>query len=147
MPFFKEKDMDMDAIYTFICKAHEGQVDKGGNDYILHPLAVASMVDTEEEKIVALLHDVVEDTTYTLKDLQKLGCSNTVIQAIEAITRKDGEPYYTYLDRVKQNPLAKVVKNADLKHNSDLSRITNPTKKDKDRVKRYSSYMKYLNED
>lgn len=86
-------------------KAHAGQFDKGGNPYIGHPLAVAEMVNTEEEKIVAFLHDVVEDSAFTLDDIKNLGFTKDIVNAIEAITKRDGETYSSYVLRVKTNLL------------------------------------------
>lgn len=115
--------------------AHKGQKDKGGNDYINHPLRVAELVEGEEEKMVAFLHDVVEDTRVTLEDLKSSGLSQSVIEAVDAITKRQGESYHDYIERLIQNPIALAVKIADIKHNVDLSRIPNPTKKDIQRTK------------
>ena len=124
--------------------AHCGQVDKGGNPYIEHPKTVAFLVSTKEEKIVAWLHDVVEDTDVTLSDLLTLFDYKTV-KAVEAITRKDGEDRKAYLARVKANPIATRVKIADLTHNSDLSRIKRPlTDEDIERRRRYQEEIEYL---
>ena len=107
-----------------ICKtAHAGQVDKGGNAYYLHPFSVADMCETETEKIVALLHDVLEDTDTTADDLAAYGFSNEVIEALIALTHDSKEPYLEYIKRVKENPIATIVKINDLRHNSDLSRL------------------------
>lgn len=125
-------------------EAHIGQVDKGGNPYICHPATVASLVETQDEKIVAWLHDIVEDTTVTLEDLRKFGFTDEIIDAVNAITRRQGESRKDYLNRVKQNPIAIQVKIADLKHNSDISRIPNPTSKDYERVKRYKREINEL---
>lgn len=115
--------------------AHKGQKDKGGNDYINHPLRVAELVEGEEEKMVAFLHDVIEDTRVTLEDLKSSGLSQSVIEAVDAITKRQGESYHDYIERLIQNPIALAVKIADIKHNVDLSRIPNPTKKDIQRTK------------
>lgn len=124
--------------------AHYGQVDKGGNPYINHPKTVASLVNTTDEKTVAWLHDVVEDTNIEIVDLYSL-FSVWVVAAVDAITRKPNEDRQVYLNRVKANPIARVVKLADLKHNSDLSRIKRPlTQKDFDRYNRYQEEIKFL---
>lgn len=124
--------------------AHYGQVDKGGNPYINHPKTVASLVSTTDEKTVAWLHDVVEDTNIEIVDLYSL-FSVWVVAAVDAITRKPNEDRQVYLNRVKANPIARVVKLADLKHNSDLSRIKRPlTQKDFDRYNRYQEEIKFL---
>jgi len=103
-------------------EAHRGQVDKCKEPYILHPLAVMTAMDTHAEKIVAVLHDVIEDTDHSLLDLNLEGFSENIIDAIDAITKRDNETYFEYINRVKENPLATKVKLADLKHNSLLER-------------------------
>ncbi len=134
----------MELALLMAVKAHKGQVDKGGNPYILHPIAVSNMMQSKEEKIVAILHDIVEDTDIFLSDLSEAGFSDEIVNAIDCITRRKEEAYITYLNRVKENKISKSVKRADLKHNMDLSRIKNPTKKDFDRVKRYQYYANIL---
>lgn len=107
-------------------KAHRTQVDKCGEPYINHPFTILAAVkgpNNFEEQIVAVLHDVVEDTTVTLDDLRKRGYSNDVVAAIDAISKRKGETYWAYIDRVKVNDLARKVKLADLTHNSDLERL------------------------
>ncbi len=126
--------------------AHYGQVDKGGQPYIEHPKAVASFVKTEDEKTVAWLHDVVEDTHITLGDLKSVGFPIYIVNAVDAITHRKGEDRQVYLDRVANNPIATQVKLADLKHNSDLTRIKNRPleQKDYDRMERYAREIKFL---
>lgn len=125
-------------------KAHAGQVDKAGVDYIQHPLYVASQVNTEQEKAVALLHDVIEDSDITAADLFASGLSNEVVTAVQILTKKKGQSYQEYLGKVKSNNLARVVKLADLKHNSDLSRLKSVTNTDYERVKKYKNAIYYL---
>ena len=127
-------------------EAHKGQVDKGGNDYILHLQAVADQLTTESQKVVAWLHDTVEDTNVTLGYLEAFGFGDEVINAIDAITKRKGESRKEYINRVSNNPLATIVKIADLKNNSDLSRINNRpvTNEDINRSKRYKKEMKWL---
>nr|WP_248628950.1 HD domain-containing protein [Enterococcus cecorum] len=127
--------------------AHKGQVDKAGVDYIQHPLFVASLVEGELAKTVALLHDVVEDSDWTLEDLRKEGLPEEVVQAVGILTKKRNEKYEEYILRVKQNPLARQVKLADLKHNSDLSRLANVTDRDRKRVAKYQKAIAYLSEE
>lgn len=124
--------------------AHRGQVDKAGRDYINHPITVAESLNTEEEQTVALLHDVVEDTDITLDDLRGRGFSDSIVAAVDCLTHRSGEPRDTYLRRIAENPLAVTVKLADLTHNSDLSRLANPTEKDLARAARYKREMEYL---
>ncbi|HEK9886143.1 TPA: HD domain-containing protein, partial [Streptococcus equi subsp. equi] len=111
-------------------KAHLGQVDKAGVDYIKHPITVASFVKTDEEKATAYLHDVIEDTSLTLLDLEEYDFPRSVIEAVDILTKKKGQDYQSYLNLVKTNKLARTVKLADLKHNSDLSRLSEVTNKD-----------------
>lgn len=123
--------------------AHRGQVDKMGTAYIEHPRAVASFVETETEKTVALLHDVLEDTYLTEDDLRPV-FGDEITDAVVALTRNDGEEYFAYIRRVKQNPLAIRVKLADLKHNTDRSRIDEPKESDFLRWDKYKKAMEIL---
>ena len=116
--------------------AHSGQVDKGGQPYINHPLAVAAKVDGDDLKVIALLHDVLEDTFVNYDTIANL-FGTRIADAVGALTRKDGETYEAFIERVCQNSLARVVKLADLEHNMDLSRIPNPGGEDLHRVEKY----------
>ncbi|SNG67257.1 metal dependent phosphohydrolase, HD region [Streptococcus pneumoniae] len=127
----------IDIALAIAKKAHAGQVDKAGIDYIQHPLYVASQVKTEQEKAVALLHDVIEDSDVTADDLLASGLSNEVVTAVQILTKKKGQSYQEYLEKVKSNNLARIVKLADLKHNSDLSRLKSVTNTDYERVKKW----------
>jgi (p)ppGpp synthase/HD superfamily hydrolase len=127
-------------------EAHAGQTDKAGLDYILHPQQVASMVTTDEEKAVALLHDIIEDTYVTASELLAKGLPDNVVEAVKALTKKDNQNYAAYLAGVKKNRLATAVKLADLKHNSDLSRLEKITQKDRDRAEKYRKAIEYLSE-
>ncbi|WP_077046312.1 HD domain-containing protein [Pseudomonas sp. KK4] len=117
--------------------AHAGQVDKGGSPYILHALRVMLKVTTLEERIVAVLHDVVEDCDISLEELRQEGFSETVLTAIASVTRVDGETYEDFIARAAQNPIGRVVKRADLEENSDISRIAQPSWDDLERVEKY----------
>ncbi|HHK6480548.1 TPA: GTP pyrophosphokinase [Streptococcus pneumoniae] len=134
----------IDIALAIAKKAHAGQVDKAGVDYIQHPLYVASQVNTEQEKAVALLHDVIEDSDITAADLFASGLSNEVVTAVQILKKKKGQSYQEYLGKVKSNNLARVVKLADLKHNSDLSRLKSVTNTDYERVKKYKNAIYYL---
>lgn len=118
-------------------KAHAGQRDKGGNPYILHPIRVMERCETELEKITAVLHDVLEDSEYTLEDLRKEGFADEILEALICLTHLEGEGYMEYIERVCKNPLATRVKYADLQDNMDLSRILHPTEKDYARLEKY----------
>ena len=134
----------VDLALSIARQAHEGQLDKAGVDYIEHPIYVASQVDTEEEKAVALLHDVIEDSSVTAEELLNAGLPETVVTAIQILSKKKGQDYQTYLENVKSNPLARVIKLADLKHNSDLSRLSSVTDKDLERLEKYKKASDYL---
>ena len=140
----KFESFQVQRAYEIAASAHAGQVDKAGKDYIFHPLTVASFVKTDDEKTVALLHDVVEDTSVTLQNLSDAGFSDAVVHAVDCVTKRDGEELQDYLQRVKSDRLATAVKLADLQHNSDLSRIPNPTEKDIARAERYRKEIAFL---
>ena len=124
--------------------AHAGQTDKAGLDYILHPLQVAAEMTTDEEKAVALLHDIIEDTDVTASELLAKGLPDNVVEAVEALTKKHNQNYAAYMAGVKKNRLATAVKLADLKHNSDLSRLEKITQKDRERAEKYRKAIEYL---
>lgn len=120
---------------------HAGQVDKGGHPYILHPLSVMSKVKTIDEKIVAVLHDVIEDTNMTIEALHLSGFGEHILEALVALTKIDGEAYNDFIKRLYSNKLALAVKIADIKENMDLTRIEHPTEED---FKRFLKYKKII---
>lgn len=124
--------------------AHKGHVDKGGHAYILHPLRVMYNVDGIEEKIVAVLHDVVEDSNYTFADLEQEGISLNCIEALMLLTHEKHIPYIDYIKRISANSIAKTVKLADLRDNSDSSRLVEITDEDKERLKKYGIAIDFL---
>ena len=109
----------LDVAVNLARSAHAGQRDKLGVSYICHPLAVMRRVTTDDEKIVAALHDVVEDTAVTLDYLRTLGFADHVVAAVDAITKRKGEPLAESMARVASDPLALIVKRADISHNAD----------------------------
>jgi len=125
-------------------QAHDGQIDKAGKPYISHPLTVMAQMDTIESKIVAVLHDAIEDSDLTIADLVKQGFPEFIIEAIAAITKLDGELYENYILRVRSNAIALKVKIADITHNMDISRIVNPTAKDFQRLEKYEKVLAQL---
>ncbi len=125
----------------FCFEAHKEQVDKSGIPYVFHPFHLAEQMETEETTIVALLHDVVEDTEFTLEDLRKKGFSEAVCRAVSLMTHADGVEYMDYVAAIKENPIAKAVKLADLKHNSDLTRLDVIDEK---ALKRREKYLKAI---
>ena len=126
-------------------EAHEGQFDKAGRDYIGHPLRVMEMGKTENEKIVGVLHDVIEDTDWTFERLAEEGFSDEVIAALKCITKtSENENYDDFIDRVKKNPLAVAVKINDLTDNMDIRRLPYLSDKDVKRLKKYLKAYKRL---
>lgn len=125
-------------------QAHKGQLDKGGNPYILHPQAVAAALDSTENKIVAYLHDVVEDTEITLEDLKEMGFTYRIVNSIRILTKSKDISYEDYLKSVKKDSNAWHVKMADIKHNMDISRIPEPTAKDFARIEKYKKALAFL---
>ena len=126
---------------------HKGQVDKAGVDYFSgHITSVVNGVDTVEEKIVAYLHDILEDTELSYLDLMVLEFSDKVINAVMFLTKDKKEKYEDYLKRVKNNELARAVKLSDLTNNMDLSRLKEITEVDKKRLEKYKKAYKYLKE-
>ena len=104
-------------------EAHKDQVDKTGVPYVFHPFHVAEQMKDEATTVVALLHDVVEDTDYTLDDIAAEGFGQDIVDAVALMTHEDDVPYLDYVAKLKSNPIARAVKLADLAHNSDLSRL------------------------
>ncbi|MGN1014550.1 MAG: HD domain-containing protein [Butyricicoccus sp.] len=104
-------------------QAHHGQVDKSGVPYIFHPIHVAEQMNDENSTTAALLHDVVEDTEWTLEDLKREGFAPEVLEAVRLLTHDPAEPYLDYVRRLGGNPIARAVKLADLRHNSDPTRM------------------------
>ena len=131
---------DVEAAKALATRAHSGQTDKAGLPYITHPERVAGRLDTPEEQVVGWLHDTVEDTEVTLSTIEsQFGPEPTA--AVDAISRREGETWSEYLDRVQENPVARAVKISDLIDNSNLGRIPVVTMKD---VKRQAKYNKAL---
>lgn len=126
-------------------QAHQGQFDKAGRDYIGHPLRVMEMGKTENEKIVGILHDVIEDTDWTFEMLAEEGFSDEVIAALKCVTKtSENENYDDFIDRVKKNPLAVTVKINDLTDNMDIRRLPYLSDKDVKRLKKYLKAYKRL---
>ena len=117
--------------------AHAGTVDKAGAPYLLHPLRVMLSVDDAEERIVAVLHDVIEDSEWTLEGLAAEGFSGAIIEALDCLTKRDGEAYDDYIDRVAQDRIATRVKLADLTDNMDVRRLADIDDADCRRLARY----------
>ena len=129
-------------------EAHKGQFDKSGKDYIGHPLRVMDMGKTEEEKIVGVLHDVIEDTDWTYETLAEEGFSKEIIDALRCVTKlSENENYDDFIERIKKNPLAVAVKINDLSDNMDIRRLPYLSDKDVKRLKKYlKAYKKLIGE-
>jgi len=138
----------LDRAIRIAVKAHKGQTDKYGNPYILHPMRVMGMGRTDEEKIVGILHDVVEDTDWTFDDLREEGFSERVIAALDCVTkRSDDEDYDEFVARTRTNALAIRVKLNDLTDNMDSRRMGEVKEKDIKRLNKYLRAYKLLSAD
>jgi (p)ppGpp synthase/HD superfamily hydrolase len=127
----------LEEAIALAAQAHRGQVDKAGQPYVLHLLRVMFRVETEQERIVAVLHDLVEDTGYTFDDLRALGYPAEIVEALDCVTRRPEESYEQFVDRAAVNPIARRVKLADLEDNMDIRRYTSLTERDLARLQRY----------
>ena len=152
--------MNLEKAIKIAVEAHTGQVDKGGNPYILHPLRVMLSLDTEAERIVGVLHDVVEDCEgWTWERLREQGCSDEIIEALKSVSKTPEEEkqfkkmddpnekldhYLEFIKRAKFNKIGRNVKAADIKDNLDISRIDDITESDSDRLNRYKAALKML---
>lgn len=127
----------LERAISIAVEAHRGQKDKNGKPYILHPISVMGKVDTESEKIVAVLHDVVEDTDWTFDDLKKEGFPQEIIDALDGVTKREGEEYEDFVNRSAKNPISRRIKLADLEDNMDVRRMLVTTDKDLARLRKY----------
>ena len=127
-------------------RAHKEQTDKSGIPYVFHPIHLAEQMGDEDTAVVALLHDVVEDTDYTLEDLRAMGFNQNVIEAIRLMTHAEGVPYLDYVAKIKENHIARAVKLADLAHNSDLTRLDTVDEKAIARAQKYAQAIRLLEE-
>lgn len=134
----------LERAIAIAAQAHEGQIDKGGQPYILHPLRVMLRMHSEAGRIVAVLHDVVEDSNCSLDELRAEGFSEEVITALAAITRQAGEGRIEAAKRAARHPLARAVKLADNADNADLTRIPAPSEKDLARMDEYRKVRELL---
>ncbi|MGI6231820.1 MAG: HD domain-containing protein [Prevotella sp.] len=125
-------------------KAHKGQVDKAGEIYVFHPIRVAQRCETDDEKIVALLHDTIEDTDVTEDYLIEQGFPMEIVDAVLGVTREEKETYEEFIRRCALNPLSRKVKLHDLEDNMDVRRLKELTEKDMDRLNKYLRAYRYL---
>jgi len=155
MPTRDSREGNCIMIYTAMTKkalklcfqAHKEQTDKSGMPYVFHPFHLAEQMEDEITTTVALLHDVVEDTSCTLSDLRDMGFPDTVLDAITEMTHDKSVPYLEYVAKLKENPVARTVKLADLRHNSDLSRLDVVDGKALSRVEKYRKAISILEEE
>ena len=139
---------DMTKLALRLCyDAHRNQLDRGELPYVYHPLHLAEQMHDESTIIVALLHDVIEDTKYDLEDLERRGFGREVLDALALLTHDDSTCYMDYIAAIRDNPIARTVKLADLKHNSDLSRLNKITPEDRQRVRKYQRAQAILEDD
>jgi hypothetical protein len=138
--------LTLERAIALATEAHAGQTDKAGAAYILHPLRVMLAQESDEARIVGVLHDVVEDTPVTLDHLTAMGASDAVLQGLEAVTRRRDESYEAFVARAGADPLGRPVKTADLRDNMDLTRIAAPTERDHARLDRYRAALAALGE-
>jgi (p)ppGpp synthase/HD superfamily hydrolase len=128
----------LERAIAIAAEAHAGQVDKAGAPYVLHPLRVMLRLSTPEERMVAVLHDVCEDCPgWTFDRLRGEGFHDRVIEALQSVTKRDGEDYEAFVTRAAASPIGRRVKLADLHDNCDLSRIAQPTERDHERIGKY----------
>ena len=129
-------------VLVLATNAHAGQFDRGGTPYIMHPLKVMHYLKTDDEELqcVALLHDVIEDTTMTWNDLREAGCTPRVLAAVNALTKMPGQSYDEYKEGVFANEDAMRVKTCDLRHNTDIRRLKGVTQKDIERIAKYNQF-------
>ena len=139
----KEEELLEKAIGIAV-EAHRGQRDRYGLPYILHPVRVMCRLESTAGKIVGILHDVVEDTDWTFKDLEKEGFPAAIIEALDSVTKREGEAYEDFVKRSASNPLGRKVKIADLEDNMDVRRLLLVTDKDTARLQKYFKAWHFL---
>lgn len=132
-----------DAV-SIAARAHRGQKDKAGASYLLHPLRMMLRMDTEAAMMAAVLHDVVEDTEWTLERLREAGFSDEVLEAVDCLTHREGESYEQFVERVRANPIARQVKIADLEDNMNVRRINQLGPRDLERLEKYHRAWRVL---
>ncbi|MBR4872836.1 MAG: GTP pyrophosphokinase [Clostridia bacterium] len=127
-------------------EAHKDQLDKSDMPYVFHPFHLAEQMTDEVTTIVALLHDVIEDADYTLENLREMGFPEAALEAIALMTHAPDVPYMDYVAKIKTNPVARAVKLADLRHNSDETRLDYVTPRDEARAEKYKKAIAFLEE-
>jgi (p)ppGpp synthase/HD superfamily hydrolase len=137
----------LERAISIAAEAHAGQADKAGERYILHPLRVMLALSTDDERIVGVLHDVVEDCAgWSFDRLRAEGFSEAVVSGIAAVTRNSDEDYFAFVRRAAQHPIGRTVKLADLRDNSNFERIAKPSAADRERLDRYRRAIDMLDQ-
>ena len=137
--------MNLERAIEIAQEAHKGVKDRGGHDYIHHPIRVMHAMSNDQEKIVAILHDVVEDSDWTFERLKEEGFEDSVIESLRCVTKySEEEDYQEFIKRAATNKIATKVKMADIEDNLDLSRLGTLTEKDLTRIEKYKKALKYL---
>ena len=136
---------ELEVAIALACQAHRGQVDKAGEPYVLHPLRIMLRLRTQRERVIAVLHDVVEDSELTLDDLRARGFSQDVIAAVDCLTHRPDESYDAFIERVCVNELARRVKIEDIRDNLDVTRLRVITDRDRLRFEKYHRALHTLN--
>ena len=131
------KTSTLEDAVTIAAQAHKGQRDKAGAPYLLHPLRMMLRMESEAAMVAAVLHDVVEDTEWTLGRLREAGFSEEVLEAVDCLTHREGESYREFVERVRTNPIARQVKIADLEDNMNVRRMSQLGEKDLARLEKY----------
>lgn len=138
-------NQNLERAIQIATEAHKGQFDKSGKPYILHPLRVMLRMNTPEQMMAGVLHDVVEDTSWTLTQLREEGFPEEVVQAVDCLSRRESESYDQFVERLLPHPIARKVKLADLEDNMDIRRLSGSlSDKDVDRVNRYIKYWRIV---
>ncbi|MBD3225154.1 MAG: HD domain-containing protein [Caldithrix sp.] len=127
----------LDRALQIAVNVHKGQKDKFGEPYILHPLRLMQRMATIDEKIIAVLHDVIEDSSLTTNDLLKEGFNDTIVHVVDLLSKREGEKYDHYISRLQSDAIARKIKLADLEDNMDLTRIHQMGEEDRRRLSRY----------
>ncbi len=138
------KNAMLERAICIAVEAHRGQTDRTGSPFILHPLRLMLKMDGENERIVAVLHDVVERSEWTVAALRREGFAAEVVEAVERLTRRPDEPYDAYIERVKDSPIAVKVKIADIEDKADFTRLLQLEEADFERFKRFRRALQEL---
>lgn len=140
----KNANQLIDRALQIALQAHTGQVDRAGAAYILHPLRIMNQMESEEERLVAILHDVIEDSSLTLVDLRAAGFPAAIVDAVDLLTHREDDSYEDYVRKIKGNALARRVKIGDLHDNMRLDRLPAPDQKDLERLGKYKRALEIL---